>query len=62
MPAGQAVQLRIWLGKVEPVVVNAAVRWAKPGKGMGVEFLDMDERDRRDLGNFLAIIDRGGTP
>lgn len=60
MPAGQAVQLRIWLGKVKPVVVNATVRWTKPGRGMGVEFVDMGERDREDLGNFLAVIDRGG--
>jgi len=53
LPPGQRFQLRFWLGAIEPVVVNAAIRRVEAGQGMGVEFLSMTPADYDHLRAFL---------
>ncbi len=53
LPSGQRFQLRFWLGAIEPVVVNAAIRRVEEGQGMGVEFLSMSPADYDHLYAFL---------
>lgn len=53
LPPGQRFQLRFWLGAIEPLVVDAAIRRVEEGEGMGVEFLSMTPADYDHLRAFL---------
>lgn len=53
LPPGQRFQLRFWLGAIEPLVVDAAIRRVEEGQGMGVEFLSMTPADYDHLRAFL---------
>ena len=45
LPEGSVLMLRIPLGK-EQVVVNAEVVYSNPGRGVGVQFQGLSEKDR----------------
>ncbi len=53
---GSHLQVRIWLGRIEPIIVNAIVRRVQNGScsGMGVQFLSMAKTDSVELRQFLA--------
>lgn len=46
VPEGSLLTLRIPLGEDEQVVVNAEVIYSNPGRGLGVRFHGMTEKDR----------------
>lgn len=50
---GQRCQFRFWLGNVEPVVINGAIRRVEEGGGLGVEFLSMTRADYDHLREFV---------
>ncbi len=54
LPRGRIVPLRLWLGYKEPVTMKAMVRRVEEGRGMGVEFLSMEEGDRKRLREFVG--------
>ena len=39
---------------------EAVIRWAKPGEGFGVEFVDMDEKTRAYLRSIVGQGDKPG--
>lgn len=53
-PQGQLLQLRIWLGDIEPVVIQAEIQRSDEGRGMGVKFLRMRSLDYEHLREFLS--------
>lgn len=46
VPEGSLLTLRIPLGPEEQVVVNAEVVYSNPGRGLGVRFHGLTEKDR----------------
>jgi hypothetical protein len=46
VPEGSLLTLRIPLGEEEQVVVNAEVVYSNPGRGLGVRFHGLTEKDR----------------
>ena len=46
VPEGALLTLRIPLGEEEQVVVNAEVVYSNPGRGLGVRFHGLTEKDR----------------
>jgi hypothetical protein len=46
VPEGALLTLRIPLGAEEQVVVNAEVVYSNPGRGLGVRFHGLSEKDR----------------
>jgi hypothetical protein len=46
VPEGSLLTLRIPLGDDEQVVVNAEVVYSNPGRGLGVRFHGLTEKDR----------------
>lgn len=56
--AGENVELKIWLGTSETIEVRALVRRSEDGRGMGVEFEEMDEESFARLRRFLSTARR----
>lgn len=54
LPPGRIVPLRLWLGYKEPITMKVMVRRVVEGRGMGVEFLSMEEDDRKRLREFVG--------
>ncbi len=54
LSVGQTFPLTIWLHEHEPIEVEAVVRRAARGHGMGVEFVGMSPPDSARLRDFLA--------
>lgn len=50
---GQRLQFRFWLGQIEPVVINGAVRRIEKGRGMAVEFLSTTRAHYNHLRQFV---------
>ena len=53
-PVGQPIPLTIWLNDNESIEVEAVVRRAARGRGLGVEFVGMSHADSERLREFLA--------
>lgn len=53
-PVGQPIPLTIWLNDNESIEVEAVVRRAARGRGLGVEFVSMSQADSVRLREFLA--------
>lgn len=53
-PVGQPIPLTIWLNDNEAIEVEAVVRRAARGRGLGVEFVGMSHADSVRLRDFLA--------
>lgn len=53
-PVGQPIPLTIWLNENEAIEVEAVVRRASRGRGLGVEFVGMTHADSVLLHDFLA--------
>lgn len=51
--AGQEVHLTIWLSETEAIEVEAVVRRARHGKGLGVEFVGMSHADAVRLEEYF---------
>jgi len=52
-PVGRHIPLTIWLNDNEAIEVEAVVRRAARGRGLGVEFVRMSEADSARLREFL---------
>lgn len=52
LPIGTAVHLRIRLNDVE-FQVNGSVKTADPGLGNGIDFAEMNSRQREELAHYL---------
>ncbi|MBC7909933.1 MAG: PilZ domain-containing protein [Pyrinomonadaceae bacterium] len=46
LPEGAVLTLRLPFGQDEQVVVNAEVMYSNPGRGVGVRFQGLSEKDR----------------
>ena len=53
-PVGQPIPLTIWLNDNEAIEVEAVVRRAARGRGLGVEFVGMSHAGSVRLREFLA--------
>ncbi len=53
LPEGSLLAMRIPLGSDRQVVVNAEVVYSNPGRGVGVRFHGLSEKDRELLENEL---------
>jgi PilZ domain-containing protein len=54
LPLGAEFSVRLLLEK--PLSLRCAVRQVVPGRGMGVEFLDLPDSSRLQLEEFLAAV------
>ncbi len=53
--AGQELHLTLWLGETEAIEVEAVVRRALKGTGLGVEFVAMSHADSLRLQEYFRI-------
>jgi hypothetical protein len=56
VPEGSLLTLRIPLGEDEQVVVNAEVVYSNPGRGLGVRFHGLTEKDRSLMESKLPTL------
>ncbi len=56
VPEGSLLTLRIPLGADEQVVVNAEVVYSNPGRGLGVRFHGLTEKDRELMEQRLPTL------
>ena len=61
-PVGDNIHLKIWLGTRESIEADAVVRRVTEGRGIGVEFLEMDEEASGRLKRFLKTSRHGPGP
>ncbi len=52
--AGETVELKVWLGVNEMVEVESVIRRIVEDRGIGVEFLNLDDETRGRLERFLT--------
>jgi hypothetical protein len=52
LPAGTCVRMRFVLGDRE-IVTMAEVRYASPGIGMGLQFVNLSDQDRGWIGSVV---------
>ncbi len=51
---GESVEFRLWLGPKDAVLVRGMVRRVDSGKGMALEFIHVDQADRRRLKDYIS--------
>ncbi len=54
IPPGHVIRLRIQLSANESITANVMVRRVEVGRGMGVEFLAMNDADRHRLRKIVG--------
>lgn len=54
IPPGHVIRLRIQLSANESITANVMVRRVEEGRGMGVEFLAMNDADRNRLRKIVG--------
>ncbi len=54
IPPGHVIRLRIQLSENESITANVMVRHMEEGRGMGVEFLAMNDADRNRLRKIVG--------
>lgn len=60
--AGETFELKVWLGVNEMVEVEAVIRRIVEDRGIGVEFLNLDDETRGRLERFLNTNRHGAGP
>lgn len=60
--SGETVKLKVWLGVNEMVEVEVVIRRIVEDRGIGVEFLNLDDETRGRLERFLTTNRHGGGP
>jgi Tfp pilus assembly protein PilZ len=60
-PAGTLLQFRLELpDDPEPIEGTAQVAWQQPMLGMGIEFLELEEKQKEQLRFFVGSVFFGG--
>lgn len=53
---GAAVFIRFWLSDRHPQVFRAEARYSQGGRGFGAEFVQVTDRERQELRDFMDFL------